>query len=404
MERSLIKLQTVYGRGVNFFGQLGLNNKYESAEHFIKIPGLDRVEARSIQSSYAQSMCLLENGELLLWGWPLDIRSQMQIIQILNVNPKLAKFVQRYSPFPWISLREGVDFPRKEVSAPFPFEEVCFGGAFIVARDNEGRGYVWGNNHRGQCGTNNYTPSMAPKVAQALLDKYLIKCAAGYQHSLFLSHDGEVFASGRVGNFAFGKAPIELVTYKACITQFCRVKISGIVDLSAGQNHTLFINEYGKLFAVGKNEYGQCGQVSTKKYVEEPTEVFMPEKAVSVACGTKHSLVLGESGTLYGFGNKFYGQIDGTRGGSEEDQSSCLPIQIPSKGKVVKVFAGFDRSAVLMDNQELWTWGGHDYRYLLGDYYENMTLVNGLLPNQVQEDVVEIALGFMHTLVMTTTH
>jgi alpha-tubulin suppressor-like RCC1 family protein len=404
MSKQLVKLQSVYGRGVNFFGQLALGNMYQSAEDFVEIPGLHRVEAKSIHSSYAQSMCLLGSGELLLWGWPLDVRSQMQIIQILNTNPKLAKFVQRYSPFPWISLREGVDFPRKEASITFPLEEVSFGGAFIVARDSEGRGYTWGDNHRGQCGTKDYSPKLIPAMAQDLLDKFIVKCVAGYQHSLFLTHTGEVFASGRVGNFAFGRVPIKLITYKACITQFARVNIEGIVDMAAGQNHSLFLNEYGKVYAVGKNEYGQCGQVSTKTYVEEPAEVFLPEKAVSVACGTKHSLVLGESGMVYGFGNKFYGQLDGMRAAADEDQSSALPIVIPSSAKVLRIFAGFERSAALMENLELWTWGGQDYRYLNGDFYERMSLVNGLLPKQVEEDVVDVALGFMHTLVMTTTH
>lgn len=404
MAKSLIKLQTVYGRGVNFFGQLGLNNKYQSVEQFTPIPGLTRVESKAIHTSYAQSMCLLHSGELLVWGWPLDVRSQMQIIQLLNMNPRLAKFVQRYSPIPWISLREGVDFPQKELSAINPFEEVAYGGAFIVARDTEGRGYVWGNNHRGQCGTGDYGPKESPTMVEGLLDKYLVKCAAGYQHSMFLSHDGDVFASGRVGNFAFGKVPIISVTYKACTKTFIQVRVNGIADLAAGQNHSLFLNESGKVYAVGKNEYGQCGQVCTQKFIEEPTEVYLPEKAVKIACGTKHSLVLGQSGTLYGFGCKIHGQINGFRGGNEEDQSSALPIEIPSSGKILKIFAAFDRSGVILDNNEVWVWGGHDYRYLDGEFYESMTMINNLIPSQLEEDIIDLALGYMHTLVMTSTH
>lgn len=404
MSKSLIKLRTVYGRGVNFFGQLGLNNKYQSAEQFTAIPGLIRVESKSIHSSYAQSMCLLESGELLMWGWPLDVRSQMQVIQILNMNPRLAKFVQRYSPLPWISLREGVDYPEKEPSGVSPFEEVVFGGAFVVARDSEGRGYVWGNNHRGQCGSGDFIPASIPKMVVTLLDKYLVKCAAGYQHSMFLSHDGEVFASGRVGNFAYGKVPLTAVTYKACTKQFIQVGIDGIVDLACGQNHSLFINEFGKVYAVGKNEFGQCGQISTQKFVQNPTEVYLPEKAVSIACGTKHSLVLGESGTLYAFGCKIHGQLNGFRGGNEEDQSSALPVELPTTGKVVKIFGAFDRSGVILDNKEVWLWGGHDYRYLDGEFYEKMTMLNNLIPGQLEEDIVDLALGYMHTLVMTSTH
>ena len=66
MNKSLIKLSTVYARGVNFFGQLGLNNGYKGTEIFTKVPGLEKIEARSIYASYAQSVCLLSNGELMI--------------------------------------------------------------------------------------------------------------------------------------------------------------------------------------------------------------------------------------------------------------------------------------------------------------------------------------------------
>ena len=402
MSSSLIKLQTVYCRGVNFFGQLGLNNGYKSAEFFTAVPGLERVDSRSVHASYAQSLCLLNNGELLIWGWPLDVRSQMQLIMNLNVNPRMLKFIQRYSPLPWISMREGKDFPQKEAPVDSGYEEISIGGAFVVARDAEGRAYVWGNNHRGQCGTDDYAYRAKPTIATDLLDRFIVKVAAGYQHSLFVSHDGYVFGTGRIGNYAFGRVPLELVTYKACIKRICQVRVEGIVDVAAGQNHTLFLNENGKVFAVGKNEYGQCSEVSLKKYVEKPQEVFIPEKSKMIACGTKHSLVLGESGVVYGFGAKMHGQIDGHRDGYEIEQGAALPIEIPSQSRVKRIYAAFDRSAAIMENGEVWVWGGLDYRYLEGEFYEEMTLVNPLLPKKKDADIEDVGLGYMHTLLMTS--
>ena len=240
-------------------------------------------------------------------------------------------------------------------------------------------------------------------MVEYLLDKYIVKVSAGYQHSLFLTSDGEVFASGRVGNYAFGEVALELVTYKACITQITKVHVSNISDISAGQNHTLFLNEEGKLFSCGKNEFGQCGEVSTQKYIKDPVPVYIPEKCIKIACGTKHSLALGKSGVLYGFGCKINGQLDGFREGIDQEQSSPLPVILPSNSKIKEIYAAFDRSAVLMENGEIWTWGGRDYRYLDGDYYEKMTLINPLIPNFKHEEITDIALGYMHTLVMTST-
>lgn len=402
MEKALVKLQTVYGRGVNFFGQIGLNNGYKAAENFTPIPGLEKIQCKSIHASYAQSLCVLDNGEILTWGWPLDVRSQMQILIILQNNPRLAKFVQRYSPFPKISLREGKDFPQKDAALLSECEEISIGGAFVLARDSEGRGYAWGNNHRGQCATDDFAFRAKPTMINSLLDKYIIKVAAGYQHSLFLTHDGEVWATGRVGNFSFGKPPLKEVTHMACVKRMVKMKLHGIIEIAAGQNHSVFIDEVGRLLACGKNDYGQCGQVSSSRYIEEPTEVYMPEKCIKVCCGTKHTLALGESGTLYGFGAKMYGQLDGFRDGVDHEQAAALPIKLLSSSKVVKIFAGFEKSGVILKNGETWIWGGMDLRYLEGEFFDEMTLVNPLIPKSKDTDIVDIGLGYMHTLITTS--
>lgn len=80
MESGIIRLHNVYSRGINHFGHLGLNNKYQNAEKFMPIPTLQRVEVQNIYASYAQSLALMQNNQLLIWGWPLDIRSQMQVM------------------------------------------------------------------------------------------------------------------------------------------------------------------------------------------------------------------------------------------------------------------------------------------------------------------------------------
>lgn len=69
----------VYVRGVGFMGQLGLENGYQNSPIFVPIPRLDSVSVKNIWGSWAQSAALLETGELLTWGWPLDVRSQMQV-------------------------------------------------------------------------------------------------------------------------------------------------------------------------------------------------------------------------------------------------------------------------------------------------------------------------------------
>ena len=401
MDKSIIKLYNICSRGVNFFGQLGLSNNYQSTQKFTEITSLQKCEAKSIHASWTQSLCLLDDNRLLIWGWPLDVRSQMQVLWMLKDYTKLAKFIQRYSPFPWISLREGTDFPQEETEPPGHLRKVSIGGAFVVACDTEGRAYAWGDNHRGQCGSGDSRYRLEPNLVHSLLDELIVDVKAGYQHSLFLGSNGSVHGCGRCTHYAYSSPPISNISSHGFSTTTIKVPVDGVTKIAGGNNFSVFLREDGNVFAVGKNEYGQCGQVSTTEVVEFPEMIYFPEKVVDVVSGTKHTLALGQSGQLYGFGYRMHGQIDGYRGGIYQEQCSPTPIKIPSQHKVKKVFAGFDRSAVILENGEVWVWGGDDFRYLDGEYYEKMTLINNDLPNPLDQ-VEEVALGFMHTLVMTS--
>jgi len=75
--------------------------------------------------------------------------------------------------------------------------ELDYGGAFVLARDEDGVLWAWGQNHRGQCGTGKDEYVRVPTPTNELLDKTIVKLAAGYQHSLALTSDNEVWATGR---------------------------------------------------------------------------------------------------------------------------------------------------------------------------------------------------------------
>ena len=131
----LTRLNNVYIRGVGFQGQLGLNNSYQSAEHFIPVPNLQNIKIKDIKASWAQTGLLREDGQVLVWGWPLDIRSQLQVLWLLQHQTALAKFIQKYSPFPKISIREGAEVPEYLPGFVAPVVNLSYGGGFMAACD-----------------------------------------------------------------------------------------------------------------------------------------------------------------------------------------------------------------------------------------------------------------------------
>jgi alpha-tubulin suppressor-like RCC1 family protein len=84
-------------------------------------------------------------------------------------------------------------------------------------------------------------------------------------------------------------------------------------QVACGKFHSLFLTQNGKVFATGYNKYGQLG-VSNSMFMhaEEPIEVFTDGlKIEKVSAGWHHNLLLAEDGKLYGFGARINGQLNG---------------------------------------------------------------------------------------------
>ena len=78
-----------------------------------------------------------------------------------------------------------------------------------------------------------------------------------------------------------------------------------IVQMKAGKFHSLFLSEFGRLYSLGYNNYGQLGASShICKTAKIPQEVFLDGLDVKqIEVGNYHSLVLSEDGRLFGFGS-----------------------------------------------------------------------------------------------------
>lgn len=395
----LVRLHDVYVRGVGFFGQLGLNNRYQSAEVFTPIPTLQHVELRELKGSYCQSVALLRKNELLVWGWPLDVRSQMQVLWMLKDRTKLAKFIQRYSPMPWLSLREGIEVPERETEIRDKLESVDIGGAYMVACDDQGLAYGWGTAHRGQFGLYKFSFYNVPTPIPGLEGRKIVDVQCGYQHTLYLDEQGRTFGTGRAEYGTLGNIPMMKQSVFGNMKAVVELPIRGVKQIAAGQNHSVMMLHSGEVFACGKNDYGQCGDLLSFDRIMEPHRLYLPEPAKQIACGTKHTLILGQSGTLYGLGNRRLGQLDGFREGFHEDQCSATPVKVPFTSPIRRIQAGFDRSCAFLESGEVWVWGGDNFKYLGGEFYPDFTLLNDELPEGVSGEISHVGLGFMHTLI-----
>ncbi len=157
----------------------------------------------------------------------------------------------------------------------------------------------------------------------------------------------------------------------------------GVVAMSAGTAHALFIGSDGGLWAVGDNSYGQLGD-GTVLSRSRPGQVATGVAAA--AAGYQHSLFLQSDGTLWAMGNNSNGRLgDGTTA------NRVNPVQVASG--VVAASAGGGHSLFITSDGELWAMGANANGQL-GDG----TTIDRPTPVPVAAGVVAASAGGSHSL------
>ncbi|KAL0488851.1 hypothetical protein AKO1_013128 [Acrasis kona] len=138
----------------------------------------------------------------------------------------------------------------------------------------------------------------------------ITKICCQYNHTLMLMliyvDDGTLYG---FGNGSFGKLGNE-GTHDESVP--FRV-LDEVVDMATGLNHSVAVRADGSVLSWGSSSCGQLGHGSLDDvWLPKHIAHFMykNEKPVKVACGDYHTMVLCDSGLIYGFGKTTEGQLD----------------------------------------------------------------------------------------------
>ncbi|XP_076998998.1 E3 ISG15--protein ligase HERC5 [Tamandua tetradactyla] len=153
----------------------------------------------------------------------------------------------------------------------------------------------------------NYTTEHA-RVQHVLQEKNIIQITCGDYHSLALSKGGELFAWGQNVHGQLGVGRIFVSTSTPQIVE----RLSGVplVQISAGEAHSMALSMSGNIYSWGKNDFGQLGLGHTNNE-DSPTliEELDNQKVEFLTCGGSHTALLTEDGLAYTFGAGKYGQL-----------------------------------------------------------------------------------------------
>ncbi|XP_042557790.1 E3 ISG15--protein ligase HERC5 [Dipodomys spectabilis] len=171
-----------------------------------------------------------------------------------------------------------------------------------------------------------YNYSLEHARFQSILqEKSIIQIACGDYHSLALSKGGELFSWGQnlYGQLGVGK------TLSSSPTPQIVEHLAGVplIQISAGETHSMALSMSGNIYSWGKNDFGQLGLGHTKnKDFPSLIEAVDNQKVEFVACGGSHTALLTQDGLLFTFGAGKYGQLG--HNSTQNKLSPCLVTEL----------------------------------------------------------------------------
>ncbi|PNY08361.1 hypothetical protein L195_g004881 [Trifolium pratense] len=194
------------------------------------------------------------------------------------------------------------------------------------------------------------------RLSSSKLNLTTCSLGLGFLSRSFSSQPGKRFAA-LWGNGDYGRLGLGDLNSQwkpAICTSFHNQNVNSI---ACGGAHTLFLTDNGCVYATGLNDFGQLGTSESKQYSLVPLQVFGHEKkVVQISAGYNHSSAITEDGELYMWGKNTTGQLGL---GKRAPNIVPLPTKVESfDGITVKMAAlGSEHSVAISDEGEAFSWG-----------------------------------------------
>ncbi|XP_018368579.1 PREDICTED: RCC1 and BTB domain-containing protein 1-like [Trachymyrmex cornetzi] len=230
---ALTKEGEIYSWGYNDHGELGHGIYYPVfTPTLVFTPGNSVGFTRIVDIACGShhSVALTEFGKVYVWG---DYFGQVSNDNIIDQS-----------------------IPRQVDSSLARKKVVCIscGNAFTMAVVENGEVFAWGNNYVGQLGLDDLQTRMTPCWVDSLKGTVIVKVACGFEHTLALTDEGDLYSWGRDPRSDDKGCP--------CIPFLVKHKMGKISDIAAVKHVNIAISEGGRVYIWG-NCHGQRIMIPT---------------------------------------------------------------------------------------------------------------------------------------------
>ena len=272
------------------------------------------------------------------------------------------------------------------------------GGAYhSIVLDNQHRVLTFGAGQLGQLGRSlEHSPSATNDGAGLPVDpvprpvegddnythEHVERVGSGFYNTLAMCRSGALYCAGENQNRQCGVMGGTNNIFK--MSRVIEVKDKHVVASEGGYCHTLVLDQNGEVMTLGCGDEGQRGDGVSEAMYEEMqgsssrpvvSQVTLPCRAIGIAAGANHSVVLGENGEVFAFGSNEYGQCgltmstssDGRSNSDEDDDNDSSHVLAPVRvmlpadaGRAVSVSAGYAHTVVRDEHGAVFTFGQNE--------------------------------------------
>ncbi|XP_064408136.1 regulator of chromosome condensation [Latimeria chalumnae] len=331
----------VYTFGCNDEGALGRDTSVEGSE---MSPGKVELKAKVVQVSAGDShtAALSEDGRVYLWG---SFRDNNGVIGLLEAMKK--------STVPM------------EVRMDVPILKVASGNDHLVMLTIDGDLYSCGCGEQGQLGrvAERFSARGGRKGLERLLIPQCIRVKAkgsgrvpfrdvfcGSYFTLAISKEGHIYGFGLSNYHQLGTRSTNSCFTPQNMTSFKNATKSWVA-FSGGQHHTVCLDSEGKVYSLGRAEYGRLGLGQGAEEKSEPTVIQGLSDVISVACGASVSYAVTKEGHAFAWGMGTNLQL-----GTGEETDEWSPVEMTGKQlenrTVLSVTSGGQHTVLLVQDQQ----------------------------------------------------
>lgn len=263
---------------------------------------------------------------------------------------------------------------------------------------------VWscGQNSYGELGHGDTITRKSFDRIEALQRKDVMQVSAGNEHSIVLCSDGTVFTCGYNDN---GQCGVGVTNRVGSITEIHKFGEHMIAQVHAynGCEHSVIVTEEGRAATFGYNYRGQLGHGNTtSENVPKLVRSLEARIVRLVSCSYYHTILTcdevgGGREYVYTFGRNDYGQL-----GHNDTIDRKVPhfIETLAEQHIVSVACGQYHTIVVSSSGKAYGFGKNDYGQLGIDSIDNQ-----LVPVQVRSGLekhvcLEIRCGYYHSIVL----